>query len=171
MSSLKMIEVLKEEGVKISARKILAESLEKMDHVEVHLGLSILDKIAKIVKKRTDEMKGRLIEEAKERGEMMDSGSRKVILEDGEYMAVKRSGKEVFDMDKVKNLLEKKELLDASSVFSKRTVIDFDEKAFKALLTVGHITRDEYRECVTKKKSTWSLRHKKPSYLGKLLKS
>jgi hypothetical protein len=163
-----LMEKLRQDGVQISAAGLLTYALEKLSTSEVHFGWSILDLIEKASKKRKDEMRDRLLHEAKTHGIRDEKGSYVLEVEMGKVTAQRKVQRKKADQQAVRELLMKKGI-PVNSVLVKKTVQEFDTKAFEALVADGQITEQEAEGIMGTAKESYSLVVQKPGFLPKAL--
>ena len=164
----KLMEVLQQDGVAISAADLLTHDLEALITDEVHFGWSVLDLIEKAAKKRKDEMRDRLLADAKEYGNKNDNGSFILEVEMGKVTAQRKVAKAKADQKKVRELLLQKGI-PVNSILVKKTVQEFDVKAFEAMVKDGQITEEEKEAVMGTAKESFSLVVEKPGFLPKAL--
>jgi len=164
----KLMETLKQDGVQISAADLLTYPLEKLITGEVHFGWSVLDLIEKGAKKRKDEMRDRLLDDAKRDGIKNDKGSYILEVEMGKVTAMRKVAKAKVDQKAVRELLMKKGI-PVASVLVKKVSQDFDVKAFEAMVKDGQITEEEAAAVMGTAKESFSLVVEKPGFLPRAL--
>lgn len=166
----KLMEVLTQDGMTISGADLFTKPLEEMTTDEAHFAWSVIDVLEKGSKERKDEIRDRLLDDAKERGEKTDKGHFVLVLENGRATAQRKLSKAKVDQKVVRDLLMKKGI-PVAQVLVKKTVQDFDQKAFDALVKDGQISEEEAAVVMGTAKESFSLIVEKPGFLQKALKS
>jgi hypothetical protein len=164
----KLMETLKQDGMTISAADLLTYDLEKLSTDEVHFLWSILDLIEKASKTRKDESRDRLLTDAKEYGNKNDKGSFILEVEMGKVTAQRKLAKAKVEQKAVRELLLKKGI-PVNSVLVKKTVQEFDVKAFEAMVKDGQISEEEKATVMGTAKESFSLVVEKPGFLPRAL--
>lgn len=170
MTETKMLDIITEDGRAINFTHLMKVPLEEMATEDVHVAWSAIDIIEKAIKDRKDAMRDRLLADAKEHGEPTDKGHFELEVTMGKVTAQKSIKKGKANQEQVRELLMGKKI-PVNSVLVRKTVVEFDTKAFEALVKDGQLTQAEADAIFATAQEIWSLKVEKPGFLKKAIES
>lgn len=168
MTGTKMLEAFQDNGALINKTDLLTTPIEDLDTDDAHVAWSVLDIIEEIAGARKGALRERLLEDAKGLGKLTDKGHYELEVAMGKVTAQKSVKRGSANQEAVRELLMSKKI-PVNSVLVRKTVVDFDSKAFDALVKDGQLTQAEADAIYGTAKESFSLKVEKPGFLKKAI--